>query len=154
MRTVCYAPQVASKTKMGLPVETRVKIRQEGPWRLSSGLPRQPMARGTMRSGRPPEGWAAALRAVHGCAVPFPSRRPKTACGGVPAQADRCDAIMARMVYHMIEEKVARDVYLPQLARALRRNGRLLITDHGWARKPVRPMADRSSGPLPRRRER
>merc|ERR1740130_1321050 len=44
---------------------------------------------------------------------------------------DRCDAIMARMVYHMIDAPVARDVYLPQIARALRRNGRLLITDHG-----------------------
>ena len=44
---------------------------------------------------------------------------------------DRCDAIMARMVYHMIDVAVARDVYLPQISRALRRNGRLLITDHG-----------------------
>ena len=35
------------------------------------------------------------------------------------------------MVYHMIGPAVARDVYLPQIARALRRNGRLLITDHG-----------------------
>ena len=34
-------------------------------------------------------------------------------------------------VYHMIDVAVARDVYLPQISRALRRNGRLLITDHG-----------------------
>ena len=31
----------------------------------------------------------------------------------------------------MIDVAVARDVYLPQISRALRRNGRLLITDHG-----------------------
>ena len=43
---------------------------------------------------------------------------------------DSCDAILARMVYHMISEAVARDVYLPQLARALRRGGRVLILDH------------------------
>ena len=47
---------------------------------------------------------------------------------GLPA--DRCDAVMARMVYHMIDEEVARDVYLPQLGRALRRNGRILFMDH------------------------
>lgn len=47
---------------------------------------------------------------------------------GLPA--DRCDAVMARMVYHMIDEEVARDVYLPQLGRALRRNGRVLFMDH------------------------
>ena len=43
---------------------------------------------------------------------------------------DSCDAILARMVYHMISEAVARDVYLPQLARAApRRAGPILDHD-------------------------
>jgi len=50
------------------------------------------------------------------------------------------------MVYHMIDKAVARDVYLPQISRALRRNGRLLITDHGPSDECVTTRAGAALG--------
>lgn len=47
---------------------------------------------------------------------------------GLPA--DACDAIFSRMVYHMIDEKVAVETYLPQLSQALKPGGQMLIIDH------------------------
>ena len=41
-----------------------------------------------------------------------------------------CDAILVRMVYHMLKPVVATNYYLPQIHRALRPDGRVLILDH------------------------
>ena len=47
---------------------------------------------------------------------------------GLPPNS--CDAILVRMVYHMLKPVVATNYYLPQIHRALRPDGRVLILDH------------------------
>jgi SAM-dependent methyltransferase len=66
---------------------------------------------------------AAADAGLHNVTV---SEASDDVCG-LPAGA--CDAILIRMVYHMLPQATAQR-YLPQLSAALRPSGRLLVLDH------------------------